>query len=227
MLSLKTLTVPMIGLVVASSFLTATPAIAAPNADGPRAGLITRDVRNTEGSKYRDARAAKDTLLSGSSVLIVQTQKQATNYYCAPASGRVALSALVLGPVYPTQANIAGRMGTTTSGTSINNIAPALNTYQSKNKYVTATGTALSGYRDRVRWGIQTYKAPPVNAVQMSRLPWYAGTGIAGGHATATYGLYESGTTYNHYVFDPWDNIRHYTTSAAMWSASINGTLIW
>lgn len=220
----KWLALPTVALALAGMFAVAPPSHAAPPQQVP--GLIEAGLHSTEGAKAAQAkREAKEATVSGYYTLSVATQRQATNYWCAPASGRVALSALMT--YYPSQSTLASRMGTTTSGTPINNIAPALNSFQSRNYYVTSTGLSLSAYRDRVRWDMTTYRAPSVNAVYMQRLPWYAGKGIYGGHATSTYGIYESGTTYNHYVYDPWDNVRHYTTSSAMHYASMNGTLIW
>jgi hypothetical protein len=158
----------------------------------------------------------------------VTVQKQATDYYCAPASGRVAVSALVAMASLPPQKTLAGRMGTTASGTTLSKIAPALNAYQSKNTYVYVAGLDLAGFRARVRGGIDTYSAPQIAPVQMSRLPWYAGTGISGNHAITDYGYIIVPKSWEIHVYDPWDGVRHTSvSSAAMFRASLNNDLIW
>lgn len=163
-----------------------------------------------------------------SRVLTVATQVQQTPYWCSPASGRTALSALVASTSLPSQTTLASRMGTTSAGTVVTSIGPALNAYQSKNYYVYVNGLLLDAYRSRVQTDIGTYGAPLNNPVEMSRLPWYAGTGISGGHDIATYGYYTATKYWQMHVHDPWDNIRHtYVNSGTLYDASISHSLIW
>lgn len=160
--------------------------------------------------------------------LSVTVQRQSTSYYCAPASGRVAISALVSPDALPSQRALAALMGTTTSGTALSQIGPALNATQKKNAYVYVSGMDLAGYRSRVRGGIDSYGAPQVAPVQMSRLPWYAGTGISGGHAVAGYGYLITTKSWLMHVYDPWDGVRHTSVnSMTVFTASLNRDLIW
>jgi hypothetical protein len=158
----------------------------------------------------------------------VTVQRQFTRYYCAPASGRVAVSALTPANALPSQRTFAHRMGTTPSGTALSRIAPALNEFQYRNGYVYVAGLDLDGYQSRVRSGIDTFGAPQIAPVQMSRLPWYAGTGISGGHAITSYGYSLAPKSWSMHVYDPWDGVRHTSVrSSAMFAASLNRDLIW
>lgn len=71
---------------------------------------------------------------------------QETGYYCAPASGYAVLNGR---GIYVSQSELAGKMGTTTSGTDLGNVAPALNKYNGRNgnkfHYATMQGYQLSG----------------------------------------------------------------------------------
>jgi hypothetical protein len=160
--------------------------------------------------------------------LPVVVERQATTYFCAPASGRAALSALVAAPTLPTQQLLAARMGTTAAGTALSRIPPALNGAQTRNAYTYVSGLDLAGYRARVQGGIDRYGAPQVDPVQMSRLPWYAGTGISGGHALTGYGYLIMTKAWLMDVYDPWDGVRHTSVnSVVLFAASLNQDLIW
>lgn len=158
----------------------------------------------------------------------VVVQKQATRYFCAPASGRAALSGLLAAKALPTQQSLAKRMGTGPAGTALSRIPPVLNALQTRNAYTYVSGLDLTGYRSRVRGGIDRYGAPQIDPVQMARLPWYAGTGISGGHAVTSYGYLITTKSWTMHVYDPWDGVRHTSVnSAAMYAASLNRDLIW
>ncbi|MEU8264068.1 C39 family peptidase [Micromonospora sp. NPDC048999] len=162
---------------------------------------------------------------SESKRLTITTQAQETNYWCSPAAGRAALSAL--SATVPSQSTLAWRMDTTSSGTVTTNIAPSLNAYQSKNNYVRSTGMTLDNYRTYLRAGIVTYAAPSILNVQMSKLPWYSN--VSGGHSVTSYGYATATKVWNLDIYDPWDNIRHTgTASGTMYDAAINNhEMIW
>jgi hypothetical protein len=71
---------------------------------------------------------------------------QATNYYCGPASGYAVLQGR---GISVTQSELASKMGTTTDGTGLYNVAPALNQYNGTNgnsfHYATMAGYQLTG----------------------------------------------------------------------------------
>lgn len=179
-------------------------------------------------SGVRQVSTVAPAALPSSATLAVTVQKQSKDYYCAPASGRVALSAFIVAKDLPSQDAIARRMGTTSQGTATSNVAVGLNASQSKNSYVYSVGMDLATYRTVVQSGISTYKAPQVDAVEMARLPWYAGTGTSGGHAVATYGYYIATKVWQMHVFDPWDAVRHtYVNSTSMYNASLDQGITW
>lgn len=196
---------------------------------GSPQGLKGSKVVSTEAHKLRQARELAGfapLAARGGKTLKVRVQKQSTDYYCAPASGRVALSALR--SKLPRQSTIARKMGTTPNGTSINRIAPGLNAFQSKNPYVTARGLSLEQFRKRIVWGIGTYKAPSINVVQMGQLPWYLNQGISGRHALATYGYYRAVKRWQMKMYDPWDGKRHENAdSGRIYDASLDHAIIW
>lgn len=166
---------------------------------------------------------------SGSRTLSVVVQSQTTSYYCVPASTRVALSAFVSS--LPSQATLAGQLGTTTSGTTTANAAGVLNSYESRNYYIYSADSTLTQYRDRIQTDIQNYTAPLVNRTQMQFLPWYAGT-LSGNHAIATYGYYYATKVSQAYVYDPWTDSRAgrktiYTSDLYDAGAALQHGLVW
>ncbi|GIF96600.1 C39 family peptidase [Catellatospora citrea] len=166
---------------------------------------------------------------AGSRTLTVVVQQQSTSYYCVPASTRVALSAFISS--LPSQATLAGKLGTTTSGTTTANAAGVLNSYQSRNYYVYSADSTLTQYRDRIQVDIQNYAAPLVNRTQMQLLPWYAGS-LSGNHAISTYGYYYATKVSQAYVYDPWTDSRAgrktiYTSTLYDAGAALQHGLVW
>ncbi|HEX8628918.1 MAG TPA: C39 family peptidase [Catenuloplanes sp.] len=163
-----------------------------------------------------------------SKTLAILVQAQERDYWCAPAAGRAALSALRANP--PSQATLAAAMNTTAAQLTLpRNIPPALNSYQSRNAYVRSTGMSLADYRTYVRNGLVNYSAPSIPSVQMANLPWYRGSGISGGHAVTIYGYATATKQWNVSVYDPFDGIRHTgVASGTMYDAGFNNhELVW
>lgn len=181
--------------------------------------------RNSPGS----ASSIQPAYSAGSLTLSVVVESQATSYYCVPASSRVTLSAFISS--LPSQSTLASQLGTTSSGTYMSNVPAVLNSYQSRNYYAFNSTSSLTDLRDRIQLDIQSYAAPLQNQVQMSLLPWYAGS-LSGNHDIATYGYYYATKVSNAYVYDPWTDPRAgretiYTSDLYDAGLPYSGNLVW
>jgi hypothetical protein len=111
-------------------------------------------------------------------------------------------------PTLPSQATLAGQLGTTAAnGTYMSHVPGVLNGYESRSTYVYVSDSSLTDLRDQIQVDIQNYTAPLQFDVQISLLPWYAGS-VSGKHDIAGYGYYYATKVANAYVYDPWTDSR-------------------
>lgn len=142
-------------------------------------------------------------------------QKQSNGYYCVPASLRAALQFDgVSSP--PSQATLAGEIGTTSSGTYFSYLLPeALNKRQNKNDYyhVQKEDFTQSDLISKMKRTIGILKtATVVGGTPYGTLPWWPSTDPSRptGHAVVVYGYDASSVN----IFDPLDGTRHKATYA-------------
>ena len=171
----------------------------------PASKLAALLTLNAQHDSLGSASSIQPAYSTGFRTLSVVVQQQATSYYCVPASSRVTLSAFISN--LPSQGTLASQLGTTSSGTPMQNVPYVLNLYQSSNYYVLNSATSLADLQDRIQIDIQSYSAPLQNAVEMGLLPWYGGS-IVGHHDIATYGYDYAPKVSNAYVYDPWTDLR-------------------
>ncbi|WP_219467848.1 C39 family peptidase, partial [Nonomuraea rhizosphaerae] len=151
--------------------------------------------------------------------LSLKGQKQQTNYYCVPASSSMSLSTF---GVKVSQATLAKKMRTTTSGTKGANAVPVINAYVESRGYRFSIPTDADGnpgvLMSRVSQNIGDLHRAPVIAVYMERLPWNKGKvkGKKVGHAIIAYGYDKLKGTIT--VYDPWKPTggSHTLSSAAL-----------
>jgi len=112
--------------------------------------------------------------------------KQETTYYCGPASARQSLSwhkaRSGSSASLPSQRTLAGRIGTTTSGSLTTGIVRAMNSYNGvfgRVNYVasnlTDTGSPKSAFYNRIGWMLQDARTVPVILTQTRRIRRYEG----------------------------------------------------
>lgn len=137
--------------------------------------------------------------------LSLKGQRQQTNYYCVPASSSMSLSSF---GVNVSQATLAKKMKTTTSGTQGANAVPVINSYVKSRGYKYTIPTDADGnprvLMSRVSGNIGDLHRAPVIAVWMEQLPWNKGKvkGTKIGHAIIAYGYDKTKGTIT--VYDPW-----------------------
>ncbi|WP_433514237.1 C39 family peptidase [Nonomuraea sp. CA-143628] len=137
--------------------------------------------------------------------LPLKGQRQQTNYYCVPASSSMSLSSF---GVNVSQATLAKKMKTTTSGTKGANAVPVINAYVKSRGYKYTIPTDADGnpsvLMSRVSQNIGDLRRAPVIAVWMEQLPWNKGKvkGTKIGHAIVAYGYNKTKGTIT--VYDPW-----------------------
>ncbi|MFG1690355.1 C39 family peptidase [Nonomuraea sp. NPDC049269] len=137
--------------------------------------------------------------------LSLKGQRQQTNYYCVPASSSMSLSSF---GVSVSQATLAKKMKTTTSGTKGANAVPVINAYVKSRGYKYTIPTDADGnpgvLMSRVSGNIGDLHRAPVIAVWMEQLPWNKGKvkGAKIGHAIIAYGYDRTKGTIT--VYDPW-----------------------
>ncbi|MEI7813301.1 MAG: C39 family peptidase [Coriobacteriia bacterium] len=130
--------------------------------------------------------AAATSSLYGLHTLAATNYKQETPYYCGPASARQSLSwhkaKSGSSATLPSQTTLAGRIGTTTSGSLTTGIARALNSYNGTFgtvNYVasnlTDTGSPTSAFYTRIGWMIEAARTVPVILTATARIPRYNG----------------------------------------------------
>jgi hypothetical protein len=190
--------------------------------------------------------AAATTSLYGLHTLAATNYKQETTYYCGPASVRQSLSwhkaKSGSAAALPSQTTLAGRAGTTTSGSLTTGIVRALNSYNGtfgSVNYVasnlTDTGNATSAFYTRIGWMLQDARTVPIILTSTSRIPRY--NGHASRHYMSVSGINDLGTTVTMRSVDPnsnslyrgvyWDAMGSQTTNGlcrACYQADVDGT---
>jgi hypothetical protein len=130
--------------------------------------------------------AAAASSLYGVHTLSATNYKQETSYYCGPASARQSLSwhkaRSGSSATLPSQGTLAGKIGTSTSGSLTTGIARALNSYNGTFgtvNYVasnlTDTGNPTSAFYTRIGWMLEDARTVPVILTATSRIPRYNG----------------------------------------------------
>lgn len=152
------------------------------------------------------AAGSASTLLGSPSAdkLDVTGHRQATNYYCVPASAQFILNSFGI-PRH--QSTLADKMGTTKSaGTSGNAANKVINAYINPKGYRIDTRSASNPTTllSMVRYDIGTLHRAPYIGVWMEDLPWNKGKGYGNntGHGIAVYGYNATKGTIT--VYDPW-----------------------
>ena len=141
--------------------------------------------------------------------------KQETPYYCGPASARQSLSwhkaKSGSSAALPSQSTLAGRIGTTSSGSLTTGIVRALNSYNGTFgtvNYVasnlTDTGSPTSAFYTRIGWMIQDARTVPVILTATSRIPRY--NGHVSRHYMSVSGINDSGSSITMRSVDPNSN---------------------
>ncbi|WP_319256650.1 C39 family peptidase [Streptomyces europaeiscabiei] len=149
-------------------------------------------------------------------------QAQQNGSYCGPAAVRAALSVTDSTP--PSQATLAGELGTTSSvGTPYSTIAGVLNRRQSRNDYLTSTVTSGATIMANAKLSITRHSSVAILSVNTSGLPWSNG---GTGHYIVIYGYNDS--TGNLSVWDP-NNGNHTLSASQAYRASSahNSKMIW
>jgi hypothetical protein len=150
--------------------------------------------------------------LYGLHTLSATNYKQETTYYCGPASARQSLSwhkaKSGSAAALPSQTTLAGRMGTTTSGSLTTGIVRALNSYNGAFgtvNYVasnlTDTGNPTTAFYTRIGWMLQDARTVPIILASTSRIPRY--NGHASRHYLSISGINDLGTTVTMRSVDP------------------------
>lgn len=159
--------------------------------------------------------------------------RQETSYYCGPASARQSLSwhkaKSGSGTALPSQSTLAGRIGTTSSGSLTSGIARALNSYDSTfgNVYyvasnLTDTSNPTSTFYTRIGLMIEGGVTAPVILTQTSRIPRY--NGHASRHYMTVSGIDDRTSTVKMRSVDPnWSSAYRGVYWDNMGSTSVNG----
>jgi hypothetical protein len=141
--------------------------------------------------------------------------KQETGYYCGPASARQSLSwhkaKSGSATALPSQGTLAGRMGTTTSGSLTTGIVRALNSYNGTfgtvnyvASNITDTGNPTSAFYTRIGWMLQDARTVPIILTSTARIPRY--NGHASRHYMSVSGINDLNTTIKMRSVDPNSN---------------------
>ncbi|WP_442809944.1 C39 family peptidase [Streptomyces sp. W16] len=148
-------------------------------------------------------------------------QEQQNAAYCGPAAVRAALSVTDSTP--PSQATLAGELGTSSTGTSYATIASVLNKRQSRNDYLASTVTSGATIMANAKLSITKHSSVAILSVNTSELPWSGG---GNGHYLVIYGYNDS--TGNLSVWDPADG-NHSLSASQAYKASkaLNSKMIW
>lgn len=172
--------------------------------------------------------------------------KQETPYYCGPAAARQSLSwhkaSSGSSAALPSQATLAGRAGTTTSGSTTTGIVRAMNSYNGtfgSVNYVasnlTDTGNATSAFYTRIGWMLQDARTVPIILTSTSRIPRY--NGHASRHYMSVSGINDLGSAVTMRSVDPnynalyrgvyWDPMGSQTSNGlcrACYQADVDGS---
>ncbi len=122
----------------------------------------------------------------GLHTLAATNYKQETSYYCGPASARQSLSwhraKSGSSAGLPSQATLAGKAGTTTSGSLTTGLARALNSYNGTfgtvnyvASNITDTGNPTSAFYTRIGWMLESARTVPIILTATARIPRYNG----------------------------------------------------
>jgi hypothetical protein len=142
----------------------------------------------------------------------------------------------------PSQGTLAGRAGTTTSGSLTTGIARALNSYNGtfgSVNYVasnlTDTGNATSAFYTRIGWMLQDARTVPIILTSTARIPRY--NGHASRHYMSVSGINDLGSSVTMRSVDPnsnslyrgvyWDPMGSQTTNGlcrACYQADLDGS---
>ena len=192
------------------------------------------------------ASAVERSALYGLHTLSAANYKQETSYYCGPASARQSLSwhkaKSGSTAALPSQSTLAGRAGTTTSGSLTTGIVRALNSYNGAFgtvNYVasnlTDTGNATSAFYTRIGWMLQDARTVPIILTSTARIPRY--NGHASRHYMSVSGINDLNTAITMRSVDPnsnalyrgvyWDAMGSQTSNGlcrATYQADIDGS---
>lgn len=119
------------------------------------------------------------------------TYQQQTTYTCGPASGRMVLSSH---GIYVSEAQMSSDMNTTTAGTNIGNVAPALNKYVGSGTYIGVTTSDLTFYSGLI--ASLNRNRPVICNVRTGVLPKYSEDGKNVQHYLVANGQYNRTTVY-------------------------------
>lgn len=158
---------------------------------------------------------AAASALYGLRTLSAANYKQETPYYCGPASARQSLSwhkaKSGSSASLPSQGSLAGRIGTTSSGSLTTGIARALNHYNGTFgtvKYVasniTDTGNPTTAFYTRIGWMLRDARTVPIILTSTSRIPRYSGH--ASRHYMSVSGINDLASTIKMRSVDPNSN---------------------
>ena len=189
---------------------------------------------------------AAASALYGVHTLGATNYKQETSYYCGPASARQSLSwhkaKSGSSASLPSQGTLAGRIGTTSSGSLTTGIARALNSYNGTFgtvNYVasnlTDTGNPTSAFYTRIGWMLQDARTVPVILTATSRIPRY--NGHVSRHYMSVSGIDDTGSSIKMRSVDPnysasyrgvyWDPMGSQTSNGlcrACYQADVDGS---
>jgi hypothetical protein len=160
-------------------------------------------------------RVSAASSLYGLHTLSAVNYKQETSYYCGPAAARQSLSwhKATSGSTaaLPSQSTLAGRAGTTTSGSLTTGIVRALNSYNGAFgtvNYVasnlTDTGNPTSAFYTRIGWMLQDARTVPIILTSTARIPRY--NGHASRHYMSVSGINDLNATITMRSVDPNSN---------------------
>lgn len=178
--------------------------------------------------------SAVEALAVSKGSVSITGEKQQKSYWCVPASSRITLSALRSSP--PTQKTLASKEHTSAAigGTVMTNVAPVLNSYQTKNHFLYSNDTpSSSNLVTRVRYDIDSLRSPLIPAIQGSYLPAWKQRGYSGSHAIVIYGWnVATKKPYNLNVYDPlnvkWSGAYNVPASTIYAALKANGkALVW
>ena len=131
-------------------------------------------------------RATASTPPYGYHTLSATNYKQEKTYYCGPASARQSLSwhkaRSGSSASLPSQGTLAGKIGTTTSGSLTTGIARALNSYNGTfgavhyvASNITDTGSPKTAFYTRIGWMIEDARTVPIILTATQYIPRYEG----------------------------------------------------
>jgi hypothetical protein len=159
---------------------------------------------------------AAASALYGYHTLSAANYKQETSYYCGPASVRQSLSWHKLksgsGTALPSQTTLAGRAGTTSSGSLTTGLVRAINSYNGTYgtvnyvaSNITDTGNPTSAFYTRIGWMLQDARTVPIILTSTARIPRY--NGHASRHYMSVSGINDTGASVTMRSVDPNPNV--------------------